>query len=300
MRKFLVKKRAQAFLAASESILLRTSKGVRLQVELALKNAQNKKLAILFHGWEGSADSSYIIQLAHELYQQGYCVARFNLRDHGDTHHLNQQPFNSVRLDEVVEGIQNLCKRISFSEINLCGFSLGGNFVLRLSAHPAIQSLPLKQTVSICPAIDPVITSDTIENGPAIYHQYFVKKWKRSIDLKYRYFPEIMRSSNDLKARSLNQMNAMFVPWHTDYDEPETYLSAYSIQQHTLDAIKTNCLVIYSDDDPIINAQDFDRLKSNEYVTIEAQTYGGHCAFINNWSMDNWAVNRIVRVLGRA
>lgn len=297
LRKQRVLARSQPLLRHSESTLLRTEQGIRLQAEYSKNPKSNKKLAVLLHGWEGSANSAYIVGCGQALFDLGYNVARLNLRDHGDTHHLNQSPFNSVRLDEVAEAVFNLVQRHPNEGVVLLGFSLGGNFVLRLSAHAKLKELRLEKTIAICPAIDPLNTSRTIEEGSWIYHRYFLNKWRNSLNKKYRYYPEIMRSTDDLKVKRLNKMNEVFVPLHTDFEKTDDYLSAYRITQATLDGIGHSCDIIYSDDDPIISASDYDHLKPTTQVNIHTQNHGGHCAFLQDWHMSSWIESIIPTLL---
>lgn len=301
IRKQIVKKQAREFLDASEQILVKTSKGIKLHVDITRASDNNhpngRKMVILFHGWEGSSHSPYVLSLGQQLWDQGYCVARMNLRDHGDTHHLNQKPFNSVRLQELTDAITNLSKRYHSESIILAGFSLGGNFVLRLTAHEKIQALNLCHSFAICPVLDPVHVSDTLVHGPQLYHQYFVKKWRHSLNQKYRYYPEVMNTTEHLKSRSLNEMNAVFVPEHTAYTHAEKYLSAYAITQQTLNTINSDCHIIYADDDPIIDAADFDQLSETPWVKIDAQLYGGHCAFMEGFQGHSWVNRHITELL---
>ncbi len=90
-------------------------------------------LASLIHGWEGSARSSYLLGAALALYQSGFSVFRLNLRDHGDTHSLNEEPFNAARLEEVTEALKTVTLRFPHPRHVLVGFSLGGNFALRVA-----------------------------------------------------------------------------------------------------------------------------------------------------------------------
>src|SRR5690606_23051049 len=62
---------------------------------------QARALVVLLHGWEGSHQSSYLYGVAAALHQAGYALFRLNLRDHGDSHHLNRALFHSARLREV-------------------------------------------------------------------------------------------------------------------------------------------------------------------------------------------------------
>lgn len=288
-----IRHEANNLLTQSEALVLHSSKGVRLKAQVAIPHAGNDKMAVIFHGWEGSADSSYVLSAGQSYLNRGFSVCRLNLRDHGDTYHLNRQPFNSVRLDEICEALTNLCQRYPCKTLHLVGFSLGGNFVLRLSAQARIQHLPLALTVAICPAIDPIHSSDTIEQGSWLYHNYFVRKWRHSLLRKYQYFPEIMRSHHDLEHKTLGEMNRVFVPLHTDYSTAESYLAAYRVSQPVIDAIRTPCHVIYADDDPIIDASDLDRLQATEWVKFEVQEHGGHCAFLRNSHLQSWIGARL-------
>ena len=105
-RRPLVERRARPMLAASRELLLDCGDGVRLQAfhspapltACAACRAPGRPTVVLLHGWEGSARSLYVLSLAQTLFEQGHDVVRLNLRDHGDTHHLNRDLFHSCRL----------------------------------------------------------------------------------------------------------------------------------------------------------------------------------------------------------
>ena len=97
------------FVARSRPVVVECGDGVRL---LAHENQPageaNGELVVFIHGWEGSANSSYLLSTAPFLARQGYRVIRLNLRDHGDSHHLNENLFHSCRLPEVVGAVKSL------------------------------------------------------------------------------------------------------------------------------------------------------------------------------------------------
>ena len=64
------------------------------------------------------------------------------------------------------------------------GFSLGGNFALRVAR--ALQ-IP---TLAICPAIDPEATMRAIDAGWTGYRWYFIRKWHRALKAKQQAFPD--------------------------------------------------------------------------------------------------------------
>ena len=74
--------------------------GARLQGwHSRVPGREPRGMALLLHGWEGSADSGYMRLTAARLLADGLDVFRLNFRDHGDTHHLNEGLFHSNRLD---------------------------------------------------------------------------------------------------------------------------------------------------------------------------------------------------------
>ena len=65
-------------------------------------------LVILLHGWEGSSHSTYILSCGDFLYKNGFDVFRLNLRDHGNSHHLNPGLFYATLLDEVCSAVERI------------------------------------------------------------------------------------------------------------------------------------------------------------------------------------------------
>jgi len=127
---WLIRLRAARLRSRSQELLLDCGDGVRLQAFLS-RAAQggdtgSERLAILLHGWEGSAEATYVLSLGSLLLARGFDVVRLNLRDHGATHHLNREIFHSCRLSEVVGATRAIAQRFPQARLYLAGFSLGG------------------------------------------------------------------------------------------------------------------------------------------------------------------------------
>src|ERR1700677_1227848 len=148
---WLTRRRGAALLGSARQWLLDCGDGIRLQGFLSLSQGHGtpaqvhkgldepvgRRIAVVLHGGEGSVDSCYVISLGTELLARGFDVLRLNLRDHGDSHHLNREIFHSCRLAEVVGATRAVAERFPAARIFLAGFSLGGNFMLRVAADPA-------------------------------------------------------------------------------------------------------------------------------------------------------------------
>ena len=81
-------------------------------------------------GW--AAPISATLSTAHALQNAGFHVARLTLRDHGGTADLNEGLFHSAMTDEVVAAAEFIMDDFGCNTAGLVGFSMGGNFALRL------------------------------------------------------------------------------------------------------------------------------------------------------------------------
>jgi predicted alpha/beta-fold hydrolase len=189
-RRQLVRQAASALLNSAQPVIVECGAGVRLLGSFSKATArENKGLIVMLHGWEGSADSPYILSVAPRLLAEGYDLFRLNLRDHGASHHLNQELFHSCRLPEVVGAVEWIQQHYKPGRLFLAGFSLGGNFAMRVAASAADANLRIAKVIAICPVLDPAQTMHAMEQGWQGYQKYFIRKWLRSLRLKQQAHP---------------------------------------------------------------------------------------------------------------
>jgi predicted alpha/beta-fold hydrolase len=292
-----VERRAIPLRAASEELLLECGDGVTLQAFHSSPAREGreagKKLAVLLHGWEGSSESQYLLSLAQSLFAEGLEVVRLNLRDHGTTHHLNRELFHSCRLPEVVGAVRALALRFPNMPMLLAGFSLGGNFMLRVGADREVRDLPIERVIAISPVLDPAVTLGTLERGFPIYHRYFVHKWSRSLARKQLAWPEHYDFDDLLRLKSLREMTRQLVLSHTEYPTMEEYLAGYAITGNRLTTLSAPATVLTSLDDPIIAAADLARLARTPHLDIVTTAHGGHCGFIENLGDTSWIDSKV-------
>ena len=295
-RKLFEKRRALPMLKRSQQHIITTPQGVKLQGYLSRKGQPAKGLAIILHGWEGSADSLYVLSSGQKLFEKGYDVFRLNLRDHGDSHHLNKDLFHSARLQEVVEAVKSICERFGGKHNLLCGYSLGGNFCLRVANLAKVQNIALHQAIAVCPVLSPLTTMQELNRGFPVYEKYFVAKWKRSLSKKLAHFPDYGYGTVLQKLRTLDEMNHFFVANYTDFNSCEEYFEAYSIIDDYMSQLAIPTAIIMSKDDPMIPSSQSSGLYASRWLTIELQELGGHCAFIKNWKLESWVSDRIAEL----
>lgn len=294
-RRFLIGRRADGLLRAASEKILDCGNGVRLLGSYSCRPKNKDNIVVIIHGWEGSIDSTYLLSAASHLFDLGFNIFRLNLRDHGNSHHLNRELFNSTRLDEVVNGVAEVFRLFPHERNYLAGFSLGGNFALRIGLQAPGKGIRLDKIVAISPLISPINTTENLEKNLFIYHSYFVQKWRTSLRKKLLLFPDLGYGGTILKLNSLSSMNDYFVPNHTDYPTAESYLNAYGLTEDRLAGLVVDSHIIAAEDDPITRITDLALVTSRPTsLRIEVTKYGGHCGFLKDFSLNSWVDQRLV------
>lgn len=298
-----VERRAAAVIAASRPLVLDCGEGVRLLGWHAEpppdRDSAPRRLAVLLHGWEGSSDSLYVLSLAQLLHERGHDVVRLNLRDHGGTHALNRELFHSCRLTEVVGAAARLQALFPGHRLQLAGFSLGGNFCLRVGARARSAGIRIARIVAVCPVLEPATTLEALERGPAIYHSYFMHKWRRSLLQKQAAWPGHYDFGDMIRDPSLRSMTERMVLRYTDFPDLASYLSGYAITGGVLESLEAPAHVITSEDDPMILARDLARLARPTSLELTVTPRGGHCGYMDALRGPSWIDRRIVAELER-
>jgi predicted alpha/beta-fold hydrolase len=275
LRKLNMRKRVKDLHAASERQVLTVADGINLEL-WKTRYGKNAPTVGLIHGWLGSAQSGYVLSAADHLWRTGFNVVRVNLRDHGETAGLNQEMFNSARIEEVVELVTHLDRR---SEgFGLLGFSLGGNFALRVAARTGLP------TLAICPAIDPAHTMASIDNGLPIYRHYFLRKWRRALQAKASAFPHLYDFSHAMRLNTVSDLTDVFVEHYSEFSSTDEYFRHYDLRGNTLEGV--NAHIVATRDDPVIPPAQFENLPSS--LSIHYLTNGGHCALLKNWQLETY------------
>lgn len=254
-------------------------------------------LAILLHGWEGSVESVYMDSLRRRLLASGRDVFRLNFRDHGGTHDLNPGLFHSCRLEEVLGAVRAVAARTKTRPIHVVGFSLGGNFALRVALHAPAIGLPVAGVVAVNPVVDPPRTLRAMENGPRIYERHFVKKWRRSMIAKRRAFPELYDIAPWFRLRTLRDQTRWLIERSGEFRHVDEYYDGYTIGGDRLAGLDVPGFVVSAADDPIIPVDDIRALASNPALEVQIVPRGGHCGYLETIRLRSWIDRTIEGIL---
>jgi predicted alpha/beta-fold hydrolase len=291
VRRTLLPRHAYNVLEGAESVMVDGGDGVRLTGAFTAQKgrAVSRGLAVLFHGWEGSVDSTYVLQTGSRLLADGWDVFRLNFRDHGDSHALNEALFHSCRIDEVVHAVGDIAKRWPSRAMAIAGFSLGGNFALRVALRAPTVGIPLQYALAVCPIIDPGEGLFSLEEtAPWFYQAYFMNKWRRSLRAKQAAFPQREYFELQELKQNLRGLTEALVLRHTDFDSLQSYLDGYSVAGQALAAMQIPATILTARDDPVIPVTAFEKLELPDNIELDIATHGGHCGFIRGWDMTSF------------
>ncbi len=282
--------------------IIETGAGVKLQAAVSRPASGRGPLVILLHGWEGSANSAYIVTTARFLFENSWHVVRLNLRDHGATHHLNTGLFYASRLDEVCDSIVHICRKWRGLPIILCGFSLGGNFALRTALRLSIgrSRIPnLAHVVAVSPVIDPAKTTKAVDNTRLI-RSYFLFKWRKSLIKKQQAHPGRYDFGRIIKMDRIETITAALLERYSPFENTEAYFDTYTLTGDRLGPIRIPTTILTAADDPIIPVEDIYGLRTGPAVRKIVLRRGGHNGFVRGLSKGAWYFDCLKKLGERA
>jgi len=287
--------------ATARDIIFETPDGVKLLGSYSQHDGYpTKGLVILLHGWEGSVDSTYILCTGRTLFRNGYNILRLNFRDHGKSHHLNEGIFYAVLVEEVFQAVKQATRLAGELPVFLAGFSLGGNFVLRILQRCIDHSIGnLHHAVAISPVLDP--EKATLKTDQTfLIRLYFLKKWFGSLKKKQQLFPKLYDFSKVFSLNTIGAVTDVMLHDYSDYGSLKDYFRQYSVVKGAIKDITVPTTIITSADDPIIPVEDFYQLETNDLTTLVIQPYGGHNGFIDGLYLKGWYEQRMITIFDEA
>lgn len=281
---------------ASREMIIDAGNGVRLQgFSSPQLKAYPRGLVILLHGWEGSAESTYILHSGRYFFENGYSVFRLNFRDHGQSHHLNEGLFNGTLLDEVFNAVQKACELPGGMKTFLVGFSIGGNFALRIARRCSEEANEnISHIVAVSPVIDPGSATDAIDRSLLLRH-YFLRKWRRSLLRNQELYPHLYDFGAILGLQTIRGLTDALFRRYGPFQDAEEYFRRYSIAGDALKNVSVPTTIIGARDDPAIPIRDFSGLRPGPGARLIIHEFGGHNGFLNGVFKPTWYENEALR-----
>lgn len=260
----------------------------------------SEKLTIISHGLEGDTTRPYIKGMAKALYESGSDVLAWNYRGCSGEVNNALRFYHSGATDDLATVVDHAATK-SYREINLVGFSLGGNLTLKYLGEQRARPQLLNKAVVFSVPLD-LHTSCVKISQPSnwIYSQRFLRSLRKKVLDKARVMPGLNTSA--LKSvKTLQQFDDVITgPLHGFADAIDYYTKSSSIRVVTNINIPT--LIVNAKNDPFLSPECYptDLLKDHPWVTLETPERGGHVGFAQ-FSKNGlyWSEERAIHFLSR-
>ncbi len=263
-------------------------------------------VALLVHGLGGSHRSGYMVRGAAKLTGHGVRVFRMDLRGWGAGFGLNRLPLHAGRSEDARQALEYVLERCPDSPVNVVGFSMGANMVLKMAGE--YGSSPPSRLSGVM-GVSPPICLQSCMHG---MRQSF---WNRLYDRNFvRWLARYHRTRKSLFPDE--QVPAEFPPGLLEYDAlitaPQSGFAdaadyyARASAGPLLKNISVPALVVAAEDDPIIPIANFEESLCSATTQLEITSGGGHLGYIGtsskdpdrrwiDWRVVDWVLNHVRR-----
>jgi hypothetical protein len=238
-------------------------------------------LAIIIHGLEGNGQRQYILGLAKYLNYNGWDSVAINLRNcSGEVNRLYKS-YNAGASEDLGHIIKHILTKYTYHNISICGFSLGGNLLLKYLGENRSIAPEIKTAVAIsapCDLYDSLSEINKSQNF--IYQKRFLRHLKAKLYDRQIQFPNLLTISDINACKSLIDIDNLYTSVAHGYDNAMDYYAKCSSKQF-LKNIKIPTLIRNAKNDSFLGNLCYPtkEAKENPCLFLEIPDYGGHVGF---------------------
>lgn len=239
----------------------------------------SKELVIISHGLEGNSRRPYMAGMARHFFVNGFDVLTWNFR--GCSEEMNRKPIfyhsgATYDLDFVVRHAEE-----KYANVNLVGFSLGGNLTLKYMGEKRKRNPKIRKAVAISVPLHLESSCIKISTGENIvYANRFLKTLKEKVVQKAKAFPSEIPTGILRKIKTLQDFDDHYTgPLH-GFDDAHDYYEQNS-SLYFLEQIEIPVLILNAQNDPFLSERCFPVSLGRrlDQVWMDFPRYGGHVGF---------------------
>lgn len=280
---------------APDRVTIETPDGDFLDIDCYTPLAPLKGIAVVSHGLEGSAKSTYILRISEVLTELGWGVVAWNMRGCSGRPNRTPRSYHSgltADLATVLEWVRGSHVDLP---IALIGFSVGGNITLKY-----LGEQQYKINADIVGAYVFSVPCDIAECVRFMntgvrrwYEAHFMKRLRAKIEVKRRIFPgDFAEDYWDGVACFRSYDERYTAPWF-GFANADCYWKSASSRPY-IPLIRVPTLIVNAKNDPFFpySSNPFAEVRDNPLVRIEVPSSGGHNGFFSGMG---WLVSKLIR-----
>ncbi len=237
---------------------------------------------IVLHGLEGSSSSQYVTGNADKMWRAGFNVVCMNMRNCGGTEALSPTLYHSGLSGDVGAVLTTLADRFNLHRFALCGYSMGGNLVLKLAGELRASDPRLLAVATVSPALDLGASANALHN---LQNRIYERRFLKGLSIRFRHkaalFPALYDPSRANHLRSLIDFDDRITAHYAGFDSAADYYHRAAAAR-VLQGIAVPTLILHALDDPFVRltGQSRAEIHANPNICLVETAHGGHCAFL--------------------
>ena len=251
-------------------------------LDLAWSGKRSKRLAILSHGLEGSCDAAYIQGMAKSLVAAGWDALAWNFRGCGTEPNRLLSFYHSGATEDLDAVIRHALAVHPAEQIDLIGFSLGGNLTLKYLGEPRERPAHLRRALAFSVPCDLADSARRLsEPANRLYMRRFLRSLRTKLRVKESLFPGTLDLAGLDQIADFLQFDDRFTAPLHGFKNAEDYWTRSSCRQF-LPHIRIPTLLVNALNDPFLGEKCYPReeARESEWFSLETPGSGGHLGFI--------------------
>ena len=259
-----------------------------------------RRVAIVTHGLEGSAQRAYARGMARALMRRGWDVIAWYLRGCGPQMNRTVPTYHSGKTEDLDAVVQHALG-LGYESVGLVGFSLGGNMTLKyLGERGPYLDDRIRRAAAISTPVDLEAASRRIsETSNWHYTQYFLRSLRDTVRRKAQQHPDVVDASILRDVRTLTDFDDAFTAPLNGFADARDYYRQSS-SKPLLGAIRVPTLLLNAQNDPFLPAScyPYAAARASSFLALEVPKSGGHVGFVQfNGTGDYYSEERAAHFL---
>lgn len=258
----------------------------------------NKRLIVLSHGLEGSADRHYIKRPAQYFSKKGWDILAWNNRSCSGE--MNRLPrFYHHGATEDIAAVIERGLTEGYEEVILMGYSMGGGMQQKYLGEREHDNRIIG-AISFSVPCNVQNSAEMLKIGASrIYENRFVSKLKQKIIKKSEQIDVPVDLDALKKVRNFKQLDETFtLKVHPEYKDATDFYTRITSDQF-LPNIKIPLLIVNAVNDPMLGEPCYpiDLAEKSNNIYLEMPKKGGHVGFTipgSEWSYMEHAADRFI------
>jgi len=253
-------------------------------VDLDWSRKNSRRLVIVLHGLEGSADRPYIRGIIKVMNEADWDGVALNFRGCSGTPNRLTRGYHSGDTGDLDFLVKQVIASSRYDEIAIVGFSLGGNVTLKYLGERGAKLHPtIKKAVAISTPVDLSTCSIELQkwkNWP--YLNSFLKSLKEKIREKTAVLEGLIDLKKAYSAKNFFQYDdAVTAPLHGFESAIDYYTKSSSLPY--IPKIKIPTLLINAKNDSFLSEESYPIALARESALfhLEIPDFGGHVGFVS-------------------